>query len=181
MSHRTWVIADTHFGHANSLNFLREDGSPLRDFESVEEMDEHMIDNWNRVVSEKDRVYLLGDAVMKRKNLPTLGRLKGRLVLVRGNHDIFKLKDYLPYFDDIRAVVVQPKNGIIFSHYPLHPSSLSKLALNVHGHIHDRKVMLDENTEDYRYYCISVEQINYTPVNMEDLIELAKLRRGVLV
>ena len=42
-----FFISDTHFGHAGILSFKREDGSPLRDFLSVEEMDEHMVERWN--------------------------------------------------------------------------------------------------------------------------------------
>ena len=48
---KTWVIADTHFGHANICNFTRNDGSPLRPWDDVTEMDEALIQNWNGVVS----------------------------------------------------------------------------------------------------------------------------------
>jgi hypothetical protein len=35
-----FVTADSHFGHAKSLSFIQPDGSSLRPFDSVEEMDE---------------------------------------------------------------------------------------------------------------------------------------------
>ena len=74
---KTWLIADPHFGHAGVTKFLREDGSKLRPWDSVEEMDEALVKNWNSVVGDKDRVYLLGDVVINRKALPIISRLKG--------------------------------------------------------------------------------------------------------
>ena len=113
-----FFISDTHFGHKNIINFKDSCGKPVRDFDSVEEMDELMVKNWNEDIKPRDRVYHLGDVVINRKALPILDRLNGRKVLVKGNHDIFKLRDYVKYFDDIRAYKVMPKLGIICSHIP---------------------------------------------------------------
>lgn len=120
----TFFISDTHFGHSNILTFKDGNDKPLRDFSSVEEMDEFMVKNWNETVKPQDTVYHLGDVVINRRALPILDRLAGRKVLVKGNHDIFKLKDYVKYFDDIRAYKVMPVDGIICSHIPIHPESL---------------------------------------------------------
>jgi calcineurin-like phosphoesterase family protein len=54
-----FVIADTHWGHAKSLSFIQPDGSPLRPFDSVEEMDETMVERWNATVGKKDTIYHL--------------------------------------------------------------------------------------------------------------------------
>ena len=161
---KTWVIADTHFGHANILNFKREDGTPLRDFPSVEAMHETMIQNWNAVVAPEDRVYMLGDVAISRRGIRHIGRLTGRKVLVKGNHDIFKLKDYQPYFDDIRAYVTSPHQYIL-SHIPIHPSSMGRWLVNVHGHTHSVP------SPDPRYVCVSVEQTNYTPVLLDTILK----------
>lgn len=168
MSGRTWLIADPHFGHANIINFKRDDGTPLRPFKSVEEMDDTIVNNWNAVVDPKDRVYVLGDVVMNRQCLHTLYRLQGRMVLVKGNHDIFSLKDYAPFFDDIRAYVVKKdKHGrkVILSHVPIHPDSVGRWGINIHGHLHYQTV------DDPRYKCVSVEHTNYTPVEWNALLD----------
>lgn len=159
---KTWVIADTHFSHANILTFKRDDGTPLRPFTTVEEMDETMIKNWNERVHPQDRVYVLGDVLFHRRHLHLLGRLTGRLVLVKGNHDVLKLKDYLPYFDDIRAYVVQKYQDkkVILSHIPIHGDSLGRFGLNVHGHLHYKTV------GDSRYRCVSVEHTDYSPIEL---------------
>ena len=90
-----FVISDTHFGHTNSWEkFKLPDGSPLRPFTSNEEMDETMIERWNAKVKPEDTVYHLGDVVINRKHLHLCNRLNGKKRLIRGNHDIFKDKDY---------------------------------------------------------------------------------------
>lgn len=178
----TFFISDTHFGHKNIITFKTGDNKPLRDFASVEEMDECMVTRWNSVVKSQDTIYHLGDVVINRKALPILDRLNGRKVLIKGNHDIFKLKDYVKYFDDIRAYKVMTEDGIICSHIPIHPESLSRWKLNLHGHLHSN--MIKKTTSyydmeahmvkwheipDYRYMCISVEQINYTPISLDEI------------
>ena len=78
-------------------------------------------------------------------------------------------------------LILKPKIGLMLSHYPLHPSSLSTIPFNVHGHIHERRVMLDEVKEDMRYICVSVENTNYEPVLLDNIVELVEMRRGVLM
>lgn len=160
----TFFISDTHFGHANIIKFERDDGTPLRPFDTVEDMDEALVKNWNDRVGVKDTVYHLGDVVINRKALPTMDRLNGRKVLIKGNHDIFKLKDYVKYFDDIRAYKVMPKHRIICSHIPIHPDSLERWNLNIQGHLHAN------NLPDKKYFNVSVEQINYTPITLEEIL-----------
>lgn len=82
-----FITSDTHFGHKGVCEFLRNDGSKLRPFTSVEEMDEIMVERWNSVVKPKDKVYHLGDVIINRKAMKTLARLSGEKVLVKGNHD----------------------------------------------------------------------------------------------
>lgn len=165
---KTFLVSDTHFTHHGVCTFLRGDGSKLRPWDNVEEMDEYMVQKWNSVVSPNDRVYHLGDVVINRKALSILERLNGRKVLIKGNHDIFKLRDYLPYFDDIRSC--HKLDNYILSHIPVHPASLARWAKgNIHGHLHQNRVMTDDGKLDTRYFCVSVENIDYTPVSFDDL------------
>ena len=75
----TYMVSDLHFGRTNALKFTREDGSPLRPFATVEEMDETIIANWNSAVKPSDKVLVLGDLVINKKYLPTVARLNGSL------------------------------------------------------------------------------------------------------
>lgn len=181
MSGRTWLCADHHISHAKILTFKDNDGNLIRGahFNSIEEHDNAIIERHNAVVSDTDRVYMLGDVCINRRSLSTLARLRGRLVLVKGNHDIFKIEDYLPYFDDIRAYVVQKDhdgNKVILSHIPIHPESLGRFGRNIHGHLHGGKVMREGpygslDRVDERYVCVSLEHTNFSPIELHEALK----------
>jgi len=135
-----FLVSDTHFGHSGVCRFMRNDGvTKLRPFEDPDEMDEFMIDAWNKKVKPNDKVYHLGDVVINRRCLPTLARLNGDKVLIRGNHDIFRDDEYSKYFRELRAYHVM--NGMILSHIPLHEASMGRFGTNIHGHLHANRVM----------------------------------------
>ena len=180
-----FLVSDTHFGHAGVCRFLREDGTKLRPWDNPDEMDEEMVKRWNETVRPNDKVYHLGDVVINRKALKTLGRLNGEKVLIKGNHDIFKLSDYLPYFKDIRGYHVM--NGMILSHVPVHPESIARFGTNIHGHLHANRVKMKvqfphKETEiiDPRYFNVSVEQIDFTPILFEQAIIKIKEQGGTV-
>ena len=169
----TYLTSDTHFGHSGVCKFMRNDKvTKLRPWDTSEEMDEAMVSRWNAVVNPKDKVYHLGDVVIHRKDFHTLGRLNGIKVLIKGNHDIFRLEEYLPYFKDIRAYHVL--SGMILSHIPIHTESLARFGTNIHGHLHANRVLLANGEIDPRYYNVSVEQTDFTPILLEDA--MARIR-----
>lgn len=99
-----FLVSDTHFGHAGVCRFTHNDtGIKIRPWDNPDEMDEAMVKMWNDTVRPNDKVYHLGDVVINRKSLQILDRLNGDKVLIRGNHDIFKMEDYTKYFRDIRG------------------------------------------------------------------------------
>jgi calcineurin-like phosphoesterase family protein len=181
-----FLVSDTHFGHAGVCRFLRDDGTKLRPWDNPDEMDEEMIKRWNETVRPNDKVYHLGDVVINRKALKTLDRLNGDKVLIKGNHDIFRLEEYTKYFRDIRGYHVM--NGMILSHIPVHEASLGRFGTNIHGHLHYNRVMktvsvektsehdprpftVQEEVIDPRYWCACVEQTDYRPILFEDAIK----------
>lgn len=170
-----FFASDHHFGHANILTFKREDGTPLRDFKDIDHMNEHIIKCHNEVVKPNDKVYFLGDVVMSRKNsaLKILERLNGEKILIKGNHDQCDAKAYLEYFKDIRGS--HQFEGLIMTHIPIHPESLARWGLNVHGHLHSNVVkMALSQIPDKRYFNVSMERINYTPISLEEVKKLVK-------
>jgi hypothetical protein len=181
-----FLVSDTHFGHEKTCTvFKRADGSPLRPFGSAEEMDEAMVEAWNDRVRPNDKVYHLGDVVINRKALPILNRLNGDKVLIRGNHDIFKDEDYTPYFRSLRGYHVM--NGMILSHIPVHPESLGRFGVNIHGHLHANRVMRDLavcgrlDVVDTRYHCVCVEQTpDFAPILFEDVVKRIEAEGGVI-
>ena len=163
-----FLISDTHFGHANMYQFLDETGARIRSrFASVDEGDHAMIANWNSVVGPHDKVYHLGDVFINRKARFILSALNGTKVLIKGNHDIFPLDDYVPFFKDVRAVHKLDK--IALSHIPIHGGSMGRYRGNVHGHLHANVVKDEQGVIDPRYKSVCVEHINYTPIEFSEV------------
>ena len=177
-----FLVSDTHFGHAGVCRFLRDDGTKLRPWDNPDEMDEEMVKRWNDRVRPNDKVYHLGDVVINRKALNILYRLNGDKVLIKGNHDIFRLEEYTPHFRDIRGYHVM--NGMILSHIPVHESNLYRFGTNIHGHLHSNRVMMQPVGKygvpvvDPRYFNACVEQHDFAPVLFEDVIKQIKEQGG---
>lgn len=153
----TYLVSDSHFGHANICKFLREDGTKVRPWDNPDDMDAYMVERWNSVVKPTDVVYHLGDVVINRRCLKTLSQLHGDKRLILGNHDIFDNSDYLVYFKSLHGS--HKLDDLLLTHIPVHRESVARWSLgNVHGHIHDKTIA------DPLYYNVSVENIDYTPV-----------------
>lgn len=133
-------------------------------------MNETMIENWNRVVRPGDKVYHLGDVFFGNpKDFPSLwSRLNGAKRLVVGNHDDVRYLSSGSFFQ--KVMLWRKFEHLLFTHVPVHPSVLhenrfsGKPMINIHGHIHQNK------SPDGPYKCVCVEQINYTPIHIEDLL-----------
>ena len=184
-----FLVSDTHFGHAGVCRFTESDGvTKIRPWTDPAEMDEEMVKRWNDTVRPNDKVYHLGDVVINRKALPTMARLNGDKVLIRGNHDIFPDVEYSRYFRELRAYHVM--NGMILSHIPLHSDSLGRFGVNIHGHLHSNRVkkargvdaktgeILYSDEPDVRYHCVCVEQTDFKPILFEDVIKRIEAEGG---
>ena len=171
-----FLVSDTHFGHAGVCRFTDSGtGEKIRPWTDSAEMDEAMVKMWNETVGPKDKVYHLGDVVINRKSLGIMRRLNGDKVLIRGNHDIFRDGEYREHFRELRAYHVM--NGMILSHIPLHPESLGRFGVNIHGHLHTGRVMVDGKV-DTRYHCVCVEQTDFRPILFEDVMKRIKEEGG---
>jgi len=186
-----FLVSDTHFGHAGVCHFTHENtGVKIRPWTDPDEMDEAMVKLWNERVKPTDKIYHLGDVVINRKALKIMSRLNGDKVLIRGNHDIFKDEDYRQYFRELRAYHVM--NGMILSHIPVHADSLGRFGVNIHGHLHTRRVkkargvdartgeVLYSDEPDVRYHCVCVEQTDFAPILFEDVIRRIEAEGGVV-
>jgi len=185
VSRDIWVISDTHYNQPDILTFYDFKGRRVRDFADVEEMNERIIEGWNSVVKPGDIVYHLGDVFYDRTPEHRVRfekdwrRFNGRKRLIVGNHDDIR---YLSgkdsegrwLFEKVMFWRKYPEFGLILTHDPRHETSLysstdfSKQLLNVFGHIHTNPAPPGP------YYCVCVEQVNYTPVHIETLAVEAK-------
>ena len=79
----TWFTSDMHFGHANIIRYSH------RPFRDLDHMHAALTERWNEVVQPEDTVWVLGDVAMGiiDESLSFVDRLKGRKLLLAGNHD----------------------------------------------------------------------------------------------
>lgn len=192
MSHETWLIGCTHFGHENMYSFRRSNGEKVRPFSNAAEGDAIMIERWNSTVKPGDKVYVLGDVAFSPKNISVLSTLHGSKVLIKGNHDVMDNSVYMKYFKDVRAT--HKLADEILSHIPIHPNSLYRHSTkqywtNIHAHLHAEVVMEDPDfspddlmrshqSEDLRYFSVCVERINYTPISLDHARKLIAKRKS---
>lgn len=155
---RVFGIGDTHFGHGNILKYE----PAYRPFSSIEEHDETLVKNWNSAVNPTDTVWHFGDVVFGRGSLKILERLNGHKRLILGNHDTASFAELEKYFSTI--VPYAKYKGVLLSHIPVHPCQIGRYRGNIHGHMHGKDV------GDPRYFNISAEKINLTPILLDKVI-----------
>ena len=85
-----YFISDTHFNHNNIIKYCN------RPFKSINEMNQTIINNWNKTVKADDEIYHLGDLVLGKKEemYNTVSNLNGKKYLIRGNHDKLSISIY---------------------------------------------------------------------------------------
>ena len=162
-----FFISDTHFSHKNILGFVREDGSPERpEFSCIEEMNEHIVEMWNKTVNHSDTVIHCGDVAFGKEALQICARLKGIKCLVMGNHDTQDILEYKKVFNKIRGVKYIGKDTAICTHIPIHKSSMRGFKINIHGHLHGNYI------DEPEYLNVSVERIRYTPISLDEILAI---------
>ena len=153
-------ISDLHLGHNKIVEF----SSSFRgNVTTVDEHDQWIVEQWNKVVRKQDLVYVLGDVCFDKNKLPLLDKMWGTKHLIFGNHDKFSLDTYLRHFNKVHGFM-KYKGQAWLSHSPVHDGSLRKL-FNIHGHVHQRSV------DDIRYFNVSVEALDGKPITWEEIKE----------
>lgn len=171
---KTYIIADTHFGDASIITAIG------REFKSIKEMDDFMIEKWNLVVEKDDTVIVAGDFMRlpdenKEEYLKSiLSRLNFKtLELVVGNHDTEELTKMMRNYSENIEIYKYPivkDNFWIISHEPMFVNERT-VWVNIFGHVHNNPSYKDISS---RSMCVSTERINYTP------IEWTKVKESVI-
>lgn len=169
MAHEKWFISDTHLFHTNMLKFVdnRFSEKPrIRPFNSLDEMHEKIVENWNKNVKDGDYVYHLGDVTFQyHKGFNELmSRLKGHKRLIVGNHDKIWNPALSKWFDKAMLWHGFKEHNFTASHLPLRLDGLRDGKFNVHGHTHQNMV------GDPHYINVCVEVRDYTPVHLDTII-----------
>lgn len=175
----THIISDTHFSHEKIIS-LGE-----RPFSSVQEMNETLIENWNRVVPKDGVVLHLGDfahdSVPREEIREIRNRLNGDIFLTLGNHDILEnlLWDGTFAMNKVRFWFREEDKDVHFSHLPLEPRLLYSGRISVHGHTHGPISILDEELHKGSI-SVNCELHDYTPVSHDELMLMINERREMI-
>lgn len=179
----TWYISDTHWSHKNIIKYSN------RPFASVAEMNEKLIENWNRAVKPTDNVWHLGDfAFAKIDEIKTiLGRLNGFKNFIFGNHD----KEIMHYrnelidrnlFNSINNYVEFPYNNefIVLLHYGMRVWNRShRGSIQLFGHSHGNLPPFGKSCDvgvDAPFIIPRVTPEDYRPVSMEEVLAFMATR-----
>ena len=176
---KNFYISDLHFGHFNIIRHCN------RPFSSSEEMDKALIDNWNKVVSDNDTVYILGDFCFSKDATKYLKQLKGKKVLVLGNHDgeisknrqyylksklIDKICDYL----EIRDVINDKSYKVVMCHYPMIEwNGFFRRSIHLYGHIHNNEgnVSFQIMKNIGNAYNVGADILDFTPRTLAEIVK----------
>ena len=171
-----WVWSDLHLGHENIIRYRN------RPFRDADQMDNLLLDNWAHSVdwsAANDAIVNCGDVAMKRgmteANFSRIRSMPGRKFLVPGNHDFDGAGELrVEGFSKVCAILyAQGDPKLIFTHVPIQADHLPDGWVNVHGHMHD------DPPTDTPHINVSVEQLDYRPVELERIRLLARaLARG---
>lgn len=143
-----FLTADTHF---NQEKILEKVASRQAQFETIQEMNQTIIENWNQRVGDDDIVYHLGDVChkkSKKKELNVLLELNGKITVIKGNHELKKHMEHLYSLSksfsqkiqvsDVGLMLVHEGIEYYLTHFPTLVGEMNENRRNFHGHIHSR-------------------------------------------
>jgi len=116
----------------------------------------HIHGLWDKTIRKSDVVYVMGDAAFTDDDLVALGNLRGRKILIKGNHDdMTSTALQTSVFEEIHGIIKY--KAMWLSHAPVHPAEL-RGKKNAHGHVHQHSIRTWYGTLDKRYYntCVDV-------------------------
>jgi calcineurin-like phosphoesterase family protein len=180
-----YFTSDLHFGHEAVIKYCH------RPFENLDHMHAELIKRWNSKVHDQDLVYVLGDLALAPYNdtCTLIKQLKGKKILIRGNHDSYSFSQYSKLGFDLVYSELKLKlfgRNMRMSHYPYalpwfkrpfafkselrfmyrRPPRIAGEIL-LHGHTHTKY----RATKDSRIH-VGVDAWDYTPVSLRQIESL---------
>jgi calcineurin-like phosphoesterase family protein len=173
-----FFTSDQHFGHSNSIRYCN------RPFKNVYDMDNTIINNWNKRVKPNDTVYVNGDFIFRGNDKyveQIVTSLNGKIVLILGDHDktikkfmkkesnisIFSKKvemfDYLWY--DKNDIKIALFHWCIRTWQRSHYNSF-----HLYGHSHGRLPPLGKSWD------VGVDNNKFEPLSLDEVIDIMKTR-----
>lgn len=193
MEQRKLYIADLHLFHKNVTKSGRNFDN--RPYETIEEMNEDILNKWNQAVTNADHVYILGDFVwhFSEKNkdevMQLLKNMNGNLHLIIGNHDtskpaVFKRRfKEVTHYKKLTDMLHGKERCVVLFHYymPFYEQHYHDGIL-LHGHSHnteesnmERKITEYLNQHGFPAQIYNVgcmyPYMNYAPKTLEQIVD----------
>lgn len=171
MKPKYYYTGDLHLGHANILKY---ESNRYKFWQNTREMNEGLIDNWNKTVHGKDIVVHVGDFTFHHKlefvKDKYISKLKGNIIFVKGNHDYWIKDDKYIYHHTVEG------QFIAASHYPMISWNRSiHGSWNLHGHSHGHLQPLKNQLDvgiDNAYLLVD----EYRPLSFDEIKEIIRGR-----
>lgn len=187
---KLFFTSDTHFFHNNIIKYCD------RPFTTAEEMNEFMIEEWNKVVPKDGVVFHLGDVSLTanpKELYDVLQRLNGEIYLIIGNHEndalgkVYNKQIWRGIYDIAEIFIKDPEitygeQHIVMCHYPMvvwngsHRGSW-QLFGHVHGGLSNKGVI----NHPASAMDVGVDCHNYRPISYQEVKEqITKQNLGVV-
>lgn len=173
-----WITSDFHFFHRNLCRGTSVwiDRSGCRDFDTIEQMNDTILNNINTVVKPDDVLIHLGDfafggrdnVISARKNIKCIN-----LIHINGNHDIAISKDselqkLFTWVGDYTELKYEHLFFCLF-HYPLATwNGKNYGCIMIHGHCHTTVNKFNNG----RIMDVALESNNMKPYNMSEIVKI---------
>jgi calcineurin-like phosphoesterase family protein len=187
---KVWITSDPHYSHKNICrgvtNWRTQDGDiPLdstRDFQSVDQMNNTLVDNINSKVGQDDTLIMLGDIAFG--GFESIGKFLDRLIcknihLVLGNHDHHirnnreNIQDRFMSVSDYLQVRIYDQDFVL-SHYPFASwNGLNKGVIHLHGHVH---LSSKDKWGEGKRLDVGVDGNNLFPYSVSEIVHMMDRR-----
>lgn len=166
-----YFTSDWHFNHDKDFIWKK------RGYNSVEEMNDDLINKICSTLDEGDELWVLGDLVMGDidKAAAVLSRIPYSVHFLVGNHDTLRrinLYDSLGWVNHGRAIQVTDGSWDFYlSHYPTVTMNYDDVKkhhplINLHGHTHYQNKFYNDNPYMYN---VGVDSQNGYPVSIDKI------------
>jgi len=170
-----YFSSDLHLNH--NRDFIYEP----RGFSCVDKMNETIIENFNKIITKKDDLYLLGDTFLGDLNegISLFNQLPGKIHIIWGNHCTDSRKEAIAQCHNVikiygfATMLKYNKHHFYLSHFPTittnfddYKKPLKERTLCLAGHTHSK-----EKFEKWNTYNVAVDAHNCFPVSIEQIID----------
>jgi calcineurin-like phosphoesterase family protein len=190
-----WFSSDFHYNHTNLCygeSTWKDKDVACKKFNTLKEMNSHLINNINAYIKEDDELYFLGDwsfggvnsvwECRKQINCKTIYFIPGNhdyqivknSLLADSGLDILNTKELFTAILPKLYTIKFDKQEFVLSHFPLQEwENMDKGAIMLHGHCHN---CLDTDILNTKYKRMDV-CFNDKPFSLDEILETMKNRK----